>query len=75
MSFSPNEKGQGLVEYALILILLIIIVLVIIRLFGPSISDFVNNLLATPTPTPIPTPAAEGSAFYVGMIADVVALL
>ena len=73
MSFSPNEKGQGLVEYALILILLIIIILVVIRLFGPSISDFVNNLLSTPTPTP--TPAPEGSGFFLGKIAVVAATL
>jgi pilus assembly protein Flp/PilA len=70
MSFSPNEKGQGLVEYALILILLIIIVLVVIRLFGPSISDFVNNILSTPTPTPAPTP--EGLAFIAGNLLGVV---
>ncbi len=66
MSFSPNEKGQGLVEYALILILLIIIILVVIRLFGPSISDFVNTLLSTPTPTP--TPAPEGLTFLLDKI-------
>jgi pilus assembly protein Flp/PilA len=73
MSFSPNEKGQGLVEYALILILLIIIVLVVIRLFGPSISDFVNNLLSTPTPTP--TPAPEAFTSLLGKIAVATELL
>jgi len=46
---------------------------VVIRLFGPSISDFVNNLLSTPTPTP--TPAPEGSGFFLGKIAVVAATL
>jgi hypothetical protein len=73
MSFSPNEKGQNLVEYALIFILLIIIILVVVRLFGPSISDFVNNLLSTPTTTP--TPAPEGLAYLLGKIADVAVIL
>ncbi len=70
MSFSPNEKGQGLVEYALILILLIIIILVVIRLFGPSISDFVNTLLSTPTPSPTPTP--EETSLFLGKVTGVV---
>jgi pilus assembly protein Flp/PilA len=45
----PGEKGQGLVEYALIFILVILIVIVILYLLGPSIgnmySDIVSNLV------------------------------
>jgi len=36
MLFAPKEKGQGLVEYALILVLVAIIVIVILRVLGRS---------------------------------------
>ncbi len=64
MSFLPNERTQYLVEFALILILLIIIILVIVRLFGPSISDFIDQLILTPTPTITPTPESTGILIF-----------
>ena len=39
MLFSPKEKGQGLVEYALILVLVAIVVIVILALLGPVIGN------------------------------------
>lgn len=39
MLFSPKEKGQGLVEYALILVLIAIVVIVALGALG----DTVNN--------------------------------
>lgn len=43
-----NEKGQGLVEYALIMLLVAIIVIVVLALLGPPIgnmySDVVRNI-------------------------------
>ncbi len=36
--FSNQEKGQGLVEYALILVLVAIVTIVILALLGPAIS-------------------------------------
>lgn len=39
MLFAPKEKGQGLVEYALILVLVAIVVIVALRLLGPTISQ------------------------------------
>jgi len=45
VSFDPNESGQGLVEYALIIILVAIIVWVIIALLGPWIGDYINDFL------------------------------
>ena len=45
MSFDPNESGQGLVEYALIIILVASIVWVIIALLGPWIGDYINDFL------------------------------
>jgi pilus assembly protein Flp/PilA len=47
LTFKDN-KGQGLVEYALILVLVAIVVIVILALLGPAIggvfSDVVNNI-------------------------------
>lgn len=34
MLFSPKEKGQGLVEYAIIIVLVAILVIVIVRVLG-----------------------------------------
>ena len=40
------EKGQGLVEYALILVLVAVVVIVILVLLGPTIGQVFNNILA-----------------------------
>jgi pilus assembly protein Flp/PilA len=37
MLFAPKEKGQGLVEYALILVLVAVVVIAILTLLGPQI--------------------------------------
>ncbi len=51
MLFSPKEKGQGLVEYALILVLVAVVVLAVLLLLGPIIgnvfSDINSGLQAT----------------------------
>ncbi|NLE44118.1 MAG: pilus assembly protein [Chloroflexi bacterium] len=39
MLFLPREEGQGLVEYALILVLVSLIVIVILALLGPAIGN------------------------------------
>jgi len=44
MLFSPKEKGQGLVEYALILVLVAVVVIVILALLGPSIGRIFSNI-------------------------------
>lgn len=48
MLFLPNEEGQGLVEYALILVLIAIVVIAVLTLLGPQIgqvfSDIMSNL-------------------------------
>ncbi|PKO01182.1 MAG: pilus assembly protein, partial [Chloroflexi bacterium HGW-Chloroflexi-4] len=36
MLFAPKEKGQGLIEYALILVLIAVVVIVVLRLLGPQ---------------------------------------
>ena len=38
MIYQPREEGQGLVEYALILVLVAVVVIVILALLGPAIA-------------------------------------
>ena len=35
----PREKGQGLVEYALILVLVAVVVIAVLTLVGPQIAN------------------------------------
>jgi pilus assembly protein Flp/PilA len=42
----PKEKGQGLVEYALILILVVIVVIIILYLMGPAIGDMYSEVIS-----------------------------
>jgi Flp pilus assembly pilin Flp len=74
-----NEKGQGLVEYALILVSVAVVVVVVLLLLGPNISNVyakVNNSLSVasggtlggqpliPTSTPPPwTTCANENGF------------
>lgn len=46
MLFAPKEKGQGLVEYALILVLVAIVVIVVLALLGPVIGQVFSNAVA-----------------------------
>lgn len=46
MLFAPKEKGQGLIEYAMILSLVAVIVVFVIPMMGPKIGNnysTVNN--------------------------------
>jgi pilus assembly protein Flp/PilA len=45
MLFLPYEQGQGLLEYALILILVAIIVVAILLLLGPVIGNLFSNVV------------------------------
>jgi pilus assembly protein Flp/PilA len=45
MLFAPKEKGQGLVEYALILVLVAVVVIVILALLGPAIGNVFSNIV------------------------------
>ena len=45
MLFAPKEKGQGLVEYALILVLVAVVVIVILSLLGPAIGGVFSDIL------------------------------
>jgi pilus assembly protein Flp/PilA len=45
MLFAPKEKGQGLVEYALILVLVAIVVIAILLLLGPVIGNVFSTIV------------------------------
>ncbi len=45
MLFAQKEKGQGLVEYALILVLVAVVVIVILALLGPVIGQIFSNVV------------------------------
>jgi len=47
MLFAPQEKGQGLVEYALILVLVAAVVIVILVLLGPAVGKTFSNVVST----------------------------
>jgi pilus assembly protein Flp/PilA len=43
MRFFRGEEGQGLVEYALVLVLVAVVVIAILALLGPYINDWINT--------------------------------
>ena len=45
MLFKNSEMGQGLVEYALILILVFFVVLVVLVLLGPGIGNMYSTVI------------------------------
>jgi pilus assembly protein Flp/PilA len=50
MLFAPKENGQGLVEYALILVLVAIVVFAVLLILGPVIGNtfsMINNSLSS----------------------------
>ena len=42
--YLPREEGQGLVEYALILVLVAIVVIAILTLLGPQIANIFSQV-------------------------------
>jgi len=44
MLFHPQERGEGLIEYAIILVLVAVIVIAIIRLIGPKIGNTFSTI-------------------------------
>lgn len=44
MLYAPKEKGQGLVEYALILVLIAVVVIAILVVLGPQIGAVFSRI-------------------------------
>ncbi len=44
MLYLPREEGQGLVEYALILVLIAIVVIIVLTLLGTTISRVFSQI-------------------------------
>ena len=44
MLFFPQEKGQGLVEYAIILALVAILVIIVVRQMGPKLGNTYSTI-------------------------------
>ncbi len=44
--YLPREEGQGLVEYALILVLVAVVVIAVLLLLGPQIANIFSRLTA-----------------------------
>jgi pilus assembly protein Flp/PilA len=42
--YLPHEEGQGLVEYALILVLVAVITIAILSIVGPQISNIFSKI-------------------------------
>lgn len=49
MLSAQKEKGQGLVEYALIIVLIALVVIVAMNAIGPTIGNVFNNIGETLT--------------------------
>ena len=45
MLFLPDEDGQGLTEYALLLMLIALVVILILYVMGPAIGNLYSNIL------------------------------
>jgi pilus assembly protein Flp/PilA len=43
--FMPRQRGQGLVEYALILVLVAVIAVAILAVMGPAIGNVFSNIV------------------------------
>ncbi len=47
MKFSPLQRGQGLVEYALIIVLVVLVVIVVLAFLGPQIGLIFSRIIQT----------------------------
>lgn len=54
MSFSKHEKGQGIVEYILIVILIIIVVVAVVSLLKPNINGLLLKINEMINATEVP---------------------
>jgi pilus assembly protein Flp/PilA len=45
MIFLPREEGQGLVEYALILLFIAIVLVAVLLIFGPAVGNLFSTVM------------------------------
>ena len=45
MLVNPDQRGQGVVDYALILVLVAVVVVLILAVLGPSIGNLFSNIV------------------------------
>jgi len=45
--YLPRQKGQGLVEYALILVLVAVVVIAVLLLLGPAVGNVFSNIIGS----------------------------
>jgi pilus assembly protein Flp/PilA len=46
MNRESERRGQGLVEYALVLMLVAIVVIIVVALLGPAIGNMFSNVVS-----------------------------
>ncbi len=46
MLYLSREEGQGLVEYALILVLIAVVVIAILTILGPAVANVFSTIVA-----------------------------
>ncbi len=44
MLYAPKEQGQGLIEYALILVLIAVVVIVVLKILGPQLGGIFSTI-------------------------------
>lgn len=53
MKFALNERGQGMVEYALILVLVAVVVIAALTVMGPLVSNVFSTINTGISGTPV----------------------
>ncbi len=46
MMFTKGEKGQGMVEYALIIVLVAVVLIIVLALVGTQISNVFSRIIS-----------------------------
>jgi pilus assembly protein Flp/PilA len=46
MLYAPQDRGQGMTEFGVIIMLVAIVVIVLLILMGPSIGNMFSNVVA-----------------------------
>ena len=47
MSFFSQRSALGFLEYLLIAVIIVLGVIILVKLFGPAVSQYINQLLKT----------------------------